>query len=112
MLKWLPTSTADIRERRLQPIEIEYFPGSGNGHKEVKHQLKTPNLPLLDQGLEEETPQAVSSGTGTRPCAVNNGNCEHKCSEYRGKAKCLCRPGYLLRRDRKTCKGAREPSVG
>ncbi|KAI0226930.1 hypothetical protein LSAT2_022632 [Lamellibrachia satsuma] len=87
-----------------RPSCIKDEQGSGNGHKEVKHQLKTPNLPLLDQGLEEETPQAVSSGTGIRPCAVNNGNCEHKCSEYRGKAKCLCRPGYLLRRDRRTCK--------
>ncbi|KAK2188501.1 hypothetical protein NP493_130g01008 [Ridgeia piscesae] len=90
-----------------QPSCIKDEQGSDTEQKEVENQQKkTPKLPLHSQGTERSTPEEVGSYSGKswRPCAVNNGNCEHKCSEYRGKAKCLCRPGYILRRDRRTCK--------
>ena len=42
-------------------------------------------------------------------CSVNNGGCEHKCSEYyvekRKNLACTCRRGYKLQPDGKKCAG-------
>ena len=92
------------------PLRL-YLPDSMNQLKEVKKQRNVLELPMSDQPRDvEKTPPEVDNGSdkSMHPCSVNNGNCEHKCSAYRGKAKCVCRPGYTLRRDRRTCKGASE----
>lgn len=49
--------------------------------------LNTSCVPVLVAGIELE----VIDG-----CAVNNGDCQHKCKYKHGKVHCSCRKGYSL----------------
>lgn len=36
-------------------------------------------------------------------CAIDNGGCDHKCTNYGGYFECSCQDGYNLHEDGKTC---------
>ena len=38
-------------------------------------------------------------------CAYNNGNCSHFCQNLFGDYRCICRPGFQLLGDKRTCSG-------
>ena len=38
-------------------------------------------------------------------CAIKNGGCNHNCMNTEGAYKCLCKEGYVLGSDGKTCTG-------
>ena len=38
-------------------------------------------------------------------CDNNNGNCQHTCQNLYGRHRCLCRDGYSLDSNEKTCSG-------
>ena len=38
-------------------------------------------------------------------CAVNNGDCDHNCTNNQGSYTCSCKRGYTLQGDAKSCKG-------
>lgn len=38
-------------------------------------------------------------------CSVNNGGCEHSCSNTIGSFHCKCPPGFTLSQDHRTCEG-------
>ena len=45
------------------------------------------------------------SSTDIDECAVNNGGCDHICTNVPGSFYCSCRSGYNLQSDRRTCRG-------
>ena len=36
-------------------------------------------------------------------CAIDNGGCDHTCTNVAGSYSCSCNPGYQLQADGKTC---------
>ena len=44
-----------------------------------------------------------SSSTGTDPCSMNNGNCEHECRSNNTYHYCTCRAGYRLHGNLRNC---------
>ena len=44
-------------------------------------------------------------------CARDNGGCSYKCVNTEGSFKCVCKKGYELMADTKTCKDADECQV-
>ncbi|XP_067041460.1 tolloid-like protein 1 [Acropora muricata] len=63
-------------------------------------------------GTDELNCYSSTSSPAFANCSINNGGCEHKCSEiYLGKTKnvrCSCRRGYLLQEDGKNCADVNE----
>lgn len=48
---------------------------------------------------------AFSSLLAASECDVNNGGCEHNCTETVASYTCSCYPGYTLQEDEHTCIG-------
>jgi len=44
--------------------------------------------------------------TDTDECLENNGGCNHMCNNTEGSYHCLCRKGFYLTSDNKTCIGS------
>jgi len=42
----------------------------------------------------------------TDECLQNNGGCNHICNNTDGSYQCLCRKGYFLTEDNRTCEGS------
>lgn len=63
----------------------------------------------------QHSPNTSSSGlslfTDVDECAVNNGHCEHNCSNELGGYSCQCASGYQLDQDGRNCTGKTQRRV-
>ena len=48
--------------------------------------------------------------TDLNECAIDNGNCDHKCTDNDGSYECSCNDGYQLHTDERLCLGKYVPS--
>lgn len=53
----------------------------------------------------DSSPLGLSLFTDIDECAVNNGYCEHNCTNESGAYSCQCAPGYQLDQDGHSCTG-------
>lgn len=60
---------------------------------------------LSTQHSPDISPLGLSLFTDIDECAVNNGHCEHNCSNWSGAYSCQCASGYQLDRDGHNCTG-------
>ena len=59
-----------------------------------------------DTNYSSRGPHAISfSLSDVDECATNNGGCEHSCVNTYQSFTCVCRQGYTLGGDKKTCQG-------
>jgi len=49
---------------------------------------------------------SVLSSSDVDECSMNNGGCEHECTNTEGSYRCDCHPGYRLHPNKHDCVGA------